>query len=74
MYVQVWIMSALSAVAVAAPTFAIPAGARPGEMQILSEYFQMLGSKVQAGRNMASSPVCDLNNAVMPVACEFSPV
>jgi hypothetical protein len=37
-------------------------------MKILSNYFSMLGSKVQAGRNMAAAPVCNLNNAVMPVA------
>lgn len=39
-------------------------------MAVLSEYFSLLGSKVQAGKDSAA-PVCDLSNAVMPTACRF---
>lgn len=71
---SIWIVSALCATALSAPTltFSADAAARPAEMQVLSEYFQMLGSKVQAGKNMAQAPVCNLDNAVMPVACNYS--
>jgi hypothetical protein len=68
---KIWAVSALCAVALSAPTLTYSSGAaeRPAEMEVLSEYFQMLASKVQAGRNMAQAPVCNLNNAVLPVAC-----
>ena len=69
----VWVVSALCAIATAAPTFSYNPGAaeRPVEMRILSEYFQMLGHKVESGRNMAQAPMCNMNNAVLPVACEY---
>ncbi|KAE8451200.1 hypothetical protein EG329_004364 [Mollisiaceae sp. DMI_Dod_QoI] len=69
MFCKIWVMSALCAGALSAPTLTYSSGAaeRPAEMQILSEYFQMLGQKVQAGRNMAEAPVCNMNNAVLPV-------
>jgi hypothetical protein len=70
---SIWIISALCATALSAPTltFSSDAAVRPVEMIVLSDYFQMLGSKIQAGKNMAQAPVCDLNNAVMPVACKY---
>jgi len=70
MFCKIWVTSALCAVALSAPTLTYSPGAaeRPAEMQILSEYFSMLGQKVQAGRNMAAAPVCNMNNAVLPVA------
>jgi hypothetical protein len=69
---SIWIVSALCATAFSAPTltFSSNAAARPAEMKVLSDYFQMLGSKVQEGKNMAQAPVCNLNNAVIPVACK----
>jgi hypothetical protein len=42
----------------------------PTEMKVLSEYFNMLGSKVQAGKQMAAGPVCDMSKASLPTACE----
>lgn len=70
---SIWIVSALCATALAAPTltYSSNAAALPAEMKVLSEYFQLLGSKVQAGKNMAQAPVCNLNNAVMPIACKL---
>jgi hypothetical protein len=73
MLYQLWMTSALCAVALAAPSLAPGAAARPEEMKVLSEYFQMLATKVQAGKNMAMAPVCDLSKAVLPVAGESSP-
>jgi len=60
---------ALCAGAFSAPTAGFSYGnAGPGEMKVLSDYFSLLGSKVQAGKQMATAPVCDLSKAVMPVA------
>jgi hypothetical protein len=72
---SIWLLSALCATALSSPTLPLSsdAGARSVEMKVLSEYFQMLGSKVQAGRQMAQAPVCNLNNAVMPVAGQSLP-
>jgi hypothetical protein len=74
MYAKVWVTSALCAVALSAPTLSFSAGAadRPEEMKILSDYFSMLGSKIQAVKNMAEAPICNLANAAMPVACKSS--
>ena len=41
--------------------------AKPGSMDSVSEYFNMLAAKVQAGRQMSVAPVCELSNAVMPL-------
>lgn len=73
MFCKTYVMSALCAVALSAPTLTYNSGAaeRPVEMQVLSQYFQMLGEKVQAGRSMSAAPVCDMNNAVLPVACKY---
>jgi len=70
MFCRIVVASALCAVALSAPTLSYSSSAaeRPAEMQILSEYFQMLGQKVQEGRNMAEAPVCNIGNAVLPVA------
>jgi len=68
MLCKLWIVSALCAVVLSAPTLSVSAAERPAEMKILSDYFQMLASKVQAGKNMAQAPVCNVNNAQMPVA------
>ncbi|EHL00241.1 hypothetical protein M7I_3731 [Glarea lozoyensis 74030] len=65
---QIWMASALCAVALAAPSLAPGAAARPEEMKVLSQYFQMLATKVQAGKMMGMVPVCDLSKAVLPVA------
>lgn len=69
-------MSALCAVAMSTPTpplsYSAAAAERPNDMQVLSEYFHMLGSKVQEGRNMAHAPVCDLSKAKLPVASPTS--
>ena len=46
------------------------AATRSVEIRVLSKYFQMLGRKVQAGKNMTEAPVCNMNNAVMPDACK----
>jgi hypothetical protein len=74
MLCKLWIVSALCAVVLSAPTlsFSSVAAERRTEMKILSDYFQMLASKVQEGRNMAQAPVCDVSKAQMPVACKLT--
>ncbi|QSZ35202.1 hypothetical protein DSL72_008069 [Monilinia vaccinii-corymbosi] len=63
-----WTVFALGAAALPAPTFTFSSGAaQPAEKQVISEYFDMLGRKVQAGRKMSHAPVCNLNNAAQPV-------
>lgn len=71
MFSAIWVLSALCATALSAPTFSTVAAARPVEIKILSEYFQMLGREVQAAKNIVPAPACNMNNAVMPVACKF---
>jgi len=70
MFCKLWVASALCAVALSAPTITYSQGAaeRPTEMKVLSDYFHMLGSKVQAGRQMAEAPVCNMAKASLPVA------
>ncbi|KAF4637599.1 hypothetical protein G7Y89_g472 [Cudoniella acicularis] len=65
---QLWVASALCAVVLSAPTYSPGAAERPADMKVLSDYFHMLGTKVQAGRAMAEAPICDLSKAVLPVA------
>lgn len=69
MFSKVLVTSALCAVAFASPflPYSQQAAQRPAEMQVLSDYFSMLGQKVQAGRQMSEAPVCNLNNAVLPL-------
>jgi len=67
MLATIWVVSALCAVAFSAPTYSVSAAERPVEMKVLSEYFQLLGDKVQEGRKMAQAPVCNPSKAVMPV-------
>ncbi|KAN0115079.1 malate dehydrogenase [Hyaloscypha variabilis] len=69
MFSKVLVTSALCAVAFASPflPYSQQAAQRPAEMQVLSDYFSMLGQKVQAGRQMSEAPVCNLDNAVLPV-------
>lgn len=70
MFSAIWVVSALCTIALSAPTFSTFAATQPVKMRVLSEYFQMLGRKVQAGKNIAEAPVCNMNNAVMPGACK----
>lgn len=72
MLCNLWVASALCAVALSAPAIPYSSGAaeRPTEMKVLSDYFNMLGSKVQAGKQMAEAPVCDLSKAILPTACK----
>ena len=68
-----WAIFALGATALPAPTYTFSSGAaHPAEKQVISEYFDMLGQKVQAGRKMSHAPVCNLNTAAQPVLCMFS--
>ncbi|RFU35742.1 hypothetical protein B7463_g608, partial [Scytalidium lignicola] len=66
---SIWVASALCAAAFAAPTlpFKTDSAAGATNMAVLSEYFSLLGSKVQEGKG-AAPPVCDLSKAVMPIA------
>jgi hypothetical protein len=59
---SIWIASALSTVALAAPSWDVKAE----DVPVVSEYFQLLGSKIQEQRSLSAVPVCDLSKAVMP--------
>lgn len=39
----------------------------PSNADDLSSYFNLLAQKISSGKLMASAPVCDLSNAVLPV-------
>jgi len=67
MRTSLWIASALCTVGLSAPTLP-PSAAPPGDMTVLSDYFNLLASKVDASRSLSSAPVCDLSQASMPVA------
>ena len=71
MLANIWILSALCAGAIAAPTlsYSTKAVEKPADMKLLASYFKLLADKVQAGRNMAEAPVCNLANAVLPTTC-----
>ncbi|ESZ97625.1 hypothetical protein SBOR_2026 [Sclerotinia borealis F-4128] len=63
-----WVVFALGATALPAPALTFSTGAaQPAEKQVISEYFDMLGQKIQAGRKMSQAPICNLNKAVQPI-------
>ncbi|RYO84607.1 hypothetical protein DL766_009859 [Monosporascus sp. MC13-8B] len=71
MQFQILLGAALSATTiVAAPTWPqvnVNAAMTDG-IETVSEYFNMLASKVEAGKLMKAAPVCDLSKAQMPLA------
>lgn len=42
-------------------------------MSDISQYFNMLATKTQEGRQMSQAPTCDMSAAKLPVACKFYP-
>lgn len=67
-------LAALGAGALAAPVtpnLDVAAGT-PGGMDALSEYFNLLASKVQQSRTMAVAPVCDMAHAVIALGTLWS--
>ncbi|OHW96665.1 malate dehydrogenase [Colletotrichum incanum] len=62
------LVPALVSLALAAPTYPTLnlQAALPGSIEHISEYFNMLATKVQATRYLSSAPVCDLSAAKMP--------
>ena len=67
---KIYLISALCATAFSAPTlsYSPSAVAITPDMKVLSDYFRLLASKIQAGRNMAAAPVCNLANAQLPAS------
>lgn len=63
------VASALCAVALSAPT--IPSVPQAG-MKVISDYFNLLATKVAASKVHAVAPICDLGKAVLPIACASS--
>ncbi|CZR66878.1 uncharacterized protein PAC_16779 [Phialocephala subalpina] len=63
-----WVISALCTTTFSAPTFPSSVVGRPVVREVLSEYFQIVGEKVQAERNMAQAPLCNMNTAMMPAS------
>jgi hypothetical protein len=68
---SIWIASVLCAIALSTPTYSTSAAVRPVEMEALPDYFQLLGRKDQDGENKAQAPVCNMDNAAMPIACKL---
>jgi hypothetical protein len=69
MRVSILVASALGAAVYAAPVYPDLNlnAALPGQLQVISEYFNMLAQKVQANRYMSIAPMCDLSRAQMPI-------
>jgi hypothetical protein len=61
----------LCAIALSAPTHSPSAAVRPVEMEVLPDYFRLLGRKDQDGENKAQAHVCNMDNAAMPIACKL---
>jgi hypothetical protein len=40
-------------------------------MEVLPDYFRLLGRKDQDGENKAQAHVCNMDNAAMPIACKL---
>lgn len=65
------LVPSLASLAFAAPTYPTLnlQAALPGFIEHISEYFNMLATKVQATRYLSAAPVCDLSAAKLP-QCE----
>lgn len=75
MHSSILLTAALGAMtAMAAPTY--PSlnvhAAEPGSSETVSEYFNMLATKVQESKQMAVAPVCDLSTVELPVGMQTS--
>ncbi|KAK3685637.1 hypothetical protein B0T22DRAFT_224853 [Podospora appendiculata] len=70
MRASILLASVFGAAVFAAPAYPDlnEAAALPGGLDTVSEYFNMLATKVQQTRSMAVAPVCDLSKASLPVA------
>ena len=75
MHASVIVASALGAAVLAAPVYPDlnMDAAMPGDINIVSDYFNMLAQKVQESRSMAFAPVCDLSAAHLPKDSECLP-
>lgn len=67
-----WVVSALVATVISAPTLPSVPVVQPASMTILSNYFNLLAGKVAAGKSMAAAPVCDLSKATLPTSSTSS--
>ncbi|KAK4152928.1 hypothetical protein C8A00DRAFT_15803 [Chaetomidium leptoderma] len=75
MHALLFLVSALSASVWAAPTFPnlSPDASIPDNIRTLSEYFNLLASKVQDSRLLAVPPVCDLSRMSLPAGASDLP-
>jgi hypothetical protein len=75
MHASIIVASTLAAAVVAAPVFPDlnMDAAMPGDINVVSDYFNMLAQKVQESRFMATAPVCDLSAAQLPKDSESLP-
>lgn len=53
------------------PEFNVKA-ATPSSTDDLAKYFNLLAQKISAGKQMTSSPVCDLSKAALPVSSKIT--
>jgi hypothetical protein len=69
MHFSTILVTAFAAISCAAPTFPQVNldAADPKGVEAISEYFNLLASKVQASRLMSAAPICDMSRAQMPV-------
>ncbi|KAK4114918.1 hypothetical protein N656DRAFT_767044 [Canariomyces notabilis] len=67
------LLSALGASVWAAPAFPKVEAVVPENIRAISDYMNMLASKVQESRGLASPPVCDLSKVSLPEAAAGLP-
>ncbi|KAK4191392.1 hypothetical protein QBC35DRAFT_426164 [Podospora australis] len=73
MRASVFLLPALSASVWAAPTFPKITAAVSDNVQALSQYFNLVASKVQQSRILGQAPVCDLPKVSLPAAAAGLP-
>ena len=68
MHASLVFVSALAASVWAAPTFPQVStdASTPVDVRSISDYFDLLATKVQESRSLASAPSCDLSHLTLP--------
>jgi hypothetical protein len=66
MHASLFLVSTLAASVWAAPTYPKITEDAADSIQSVSEYFNLLASKVQESRSWAAPPACDLSSVSLP--------
>jgi len=73
MHASLLLVSALSAASVwAAPTFPKVSLDTSKSVDIISQYFNLLASKVQQSKAVGAAPICDLSKVSLPAGKIYS--